>query len=571
MWQDQLQDAVASNPWLEPHQDVNRNAQAPGMQLADWYGFSVPKTGKRMFLKQSARNDDLLVVGEVDNIYSFFDDSELQFNSNILFDDLDEALDYCETIRSGFISDTQLHSNFIMYEEPGFSAMPGGGFAGWRDIFNAARGNLEYANKLLLDCQGGDRDGMDPRRCAREDLIDGAVVEFGSEYIMTGDSGRHGRMSGAEILRRELDRVPTDGDGHIAGYFHGFPLGTSLDEINSAIDEACEVDNDSPNKINVPEELELPGADEIASGLGEKPTVSKIEADLIREAEDHPTRPEKPVWTNLEVPCDNVKLVTGVSRKTDRQWYRADCTLGDESSIKPDGKFRIWLSERQYARAEFQKNSGIPVRLGLKTANYPDGIEIDGEMVELEDLVSDINAQNSGNIKDTPALKEPEKQHATTKEPLNGNEWVNFRFFHDQVRLSKAIDPDTAKVDYRAIVHSEIDGRGCSFTLHLAKWQYDKAVRAQNQRAPVHIGMQLKYIKNGSIDVSFCNDSSCRRYSPKELEASLPEVQRMQGTNGRGGNRSVRHRASDYQTRSYQFKTEEAHGAQLPQANENRG
>lgn len=171
MWQEKLQDAVASHPWLEPHQDIKRKPQAPEMQLVDWYGFTVPKTEKKMFLKQSARREDLLVVGEVDNIHSFFDDHETEWKSNILFDNLDEALCYCEDVRSGFISDIQLHSSFIMYKVPGFKAMPGGGFAGWSDLFNAAHGNLEYANKLLFDCQAGDRDGMDPRQCAKEDLI----------------------------------------------------------------------------------------------------------------------------------------------------------------------------------------------------------------------------------------------------------------------------------------------------------------------------------------------------------------------------------------------------------------
>ena len=129
MWQEKLQDTAASHPWLEPHEAIKRKTEAPGMQLVDWYGFTVPKTKKEMFLKQSARREDLLVVGEVDNIHSFFSDYETEWRSNILFDDLDEALRYCEDVRSGFISDIQLHSSFIMYKEPGFKAMPGGGFA----------------------------------------------------------------------------------------------------------------------------------------------------------------------------------------------------------------------------------------------------------------------------------------------------------------------------------------------------------------------------------------------------------------------------------------------------------
>lgn len=563
MWQEKLQDAVASHPWLEPHQDIKRKSQAPGMQLVDWYGFTVPKTEKKMFLKQSARREDLLVVGEVDNIHSFFDDYETEWKSNILFDDLDEALCYCEDVRSGFISDIQLHSSFIMYKVPGFKAMPGGGFAGWSDLFYAARGNLEYANKLLFDCQAGDRDGMDPRQCAKEDLINGVIAEFGSEYIMTGDAGQKNRLNSAEILRIELDRVPTDGNGHITGYFHGFSLGTSLEDISAAIDDVGKVENVHLNRIDAPEEPERIEVEQDVDVSKEKPPVSEIEDSFIREPKNHPTQPKKPVWTNLEVAPDSVILLTGVSRKTDRPWYRADCTLGEESSIKPGGKFKILLSERQYARADAQKKAGKPVSLGLKTARYPDGVEIDGEMVALEDLAADINVR-----KTDPLPKSPEEYRGATEQSFNGNEWVNFHFFPDLVDLSKFIDPDTARTDYRADVTSEIAGRNCSFTLHLAKWQYDKAVKAQSQNSPIHIGMKLKYIKGGVIPVQFEGEQSTHNYSPKKLEESLPKVQKARSVSGcRQGKGN---RVSSYQDRSYRFKTKEAYEHGLPGAHESR-
>lgn len=568
MWQEKLQDAVTSHPWLEPHQDIKRKPQAPGMQLVDWYGFTVPKTEKKMFLKQSARREDLLVVGEVDNIHSFFDDYETEWKSNILFDDLDEALCYCEDVRSGFISDIQLHSSFIMYKVPGFKAMPGGGFAGWSDLFNAAHGNLEYANKLLFDCQAGDRDGMDPRQCAKEDLINGVIAEFGSEYIMTGDAGQKNRLNSAEILRIELDRVPTDGNGHITGYYHGFPLGTSLEDISAAIDDVDKVENVHLNRIDAPEE---PGRIEVEQDVDvskEKPPVSEIEDSFIREPKNHPTQPKKPVWTNLEVAPDSVILLTGVSRKTDRPWYRADCTLGEESSIKPGGKFKILLSERQYARADAQQKAGKPVSLGLKTARYPDGVEIDGEMIALEDLAADINGQKTDSSKPDPRPKGPEEYRDTTEQSFNGNEWVNFRFFPDLVALSKSIDPDTARTDYRADVTSEVAGRNCSFTLHLAKWQYDKAVKDQNQNSPIHIGMKLKYIKGGVIPVQFEGEQFTHNYSPKKLEESLPKVQKARSVSGcRQGKGN---RVSSYQDRSYRFKTKEAYEHGLPGAHESR-
>ena len=563
MWQEKLQDAVTSHPWLEPHQDIKRKPQAPGMQLVDWYGFTVPKTEKKMFLKQSARREDLLVVGEVDNIHSFFDDYETEWKSNILFDDLDEALCYCEDVRSGFISDIQLHSSFIMYKVPEFKAMPGGGFAGWSDLFNAAHGNLEYANKLLFDCQAGDRDGMDPRQCAREDLINGVIAEFGSEYIMTGDAGRKNRLNSAETLRIELDRVPTDGNGHITEYFHGFPLGTRLEDISAAIDDVGKVENVHLNRIDAPEEPERIEVEQDVDVSKEKPPVSEIEDSFIREPKNHPTQPKKPVWTNLEVAPDSVILLTGVSRKTDRPWYRADCTLGEESSIKPGGKFKILLSERQYARADAQQKAGKPVSLGLKTARYPDGVEIDGEVVALEDLAADINVR-----KPDPLPKSPEEYRGATEQSFDGNEWVNFRFFPDLVDLSKSIDPDTARTDYRADVTSEIAGRNCSFTLHLAKWQYDKAVKAQNQNSPIHIGMKLKYIKGGVIPVQFEGEQFTHNYSPKKLEESLPKVQKARSVSGcRQGKGN---RVSSYQDRSYRFKTEEAYERGLPGTHESR-
>lgn len=568
MWQEKLQDTAASHPWLEPHEAIKRKTQAPGMQLVDWYGFTVPKTKKEMFLKQSARREDLLVVGEVDNIHSFFSDYETEWRSNILFDDLDEALRYCEDVRSGFISDIQLHSSFIMYKEPGFKAMPGGGFAGWSDLFYAAHGNLEYANKLLFDCQAGDRDGMDPRRCAREDLINGVIAEFGSEYIMTGDAGQKNRLNSAEILRFELDSVPTDGNGHITGYFHGFPLGTSLEDISAAIDNVGKVENGHPNRIDVPEEPERIEPEQNVGVSNEKPTVTEIEDSSIREPKSHPTQSGKPVWTNLEVPPDNVRLLTGVSRKTDRPWYRADCTLGEESSIKPGGKFKILLGERQYARADAQKKAGKPVSLGLKTDRYPDGVEIDGEMVALEDLAADIDVRRTDSSKTDPPSKSPEEYRGTTEQSFNGDEWVNFHFFPDLVDLSKSIDPDTARTDYRADVTSEVAGRNCSFTLHLAKWQYDKAVKDQNQNSSIHIGMKLKYIKGGVIPVQFKGEQSTHNYSPKKLEESLPKVQKARSVSGcRQGKGN---RVSSYQDRSYRFKTKEAYEHGLPGAHESR-
>lgn len=363
MWQEKLQDTAASHPWLEPHEAIKRKTQAPEMQLVDWYGFTVPKTKKEMFLKQSARREDLLVVGEVDNIHSFFSDYETEWRSNILFDDLDEALRYCEDVRSGFISDIQLHSSFIMYKEPGFKAMPGGGFAGWSDLFYAARGNLEYANKLLFDCQAGDRDGMDPRRCAREDLINGVIAEFGSEYVMTGDVGQKNRLNSAEILRIELNSVPTDGNGHITGYFHGYPIGTFREDIWHDIED----------QLGVPiHELMFP--DDVNKDMTN-------ERSLTMSNENKNTNvKEETTWTNFKFFNNQVKLK--VIEKDDRQMYLADCRfmpgsvangidLGDQNGIS--GHMTVFLTEKQYFKAAEQKANGEQINVGLPSTQLKDG------------------------------------------------------------------------------------------------------------------------------------------------------------------------------------------------------
>lgn len=513
MWQEKLQDTAASHPWLEPHEAIKRKTQAPGMQLVDWYGFTVPKTKKEMFLKQSARREDLLVVGEVDNIHSFFSDYETEWRSNILFDDLDEALRYCEDVRSGFISDIQLHSSFIMYKEPGFKAMPGGGFAGWSDLFYAAHGNLEYANKLLFDCQAGDRDGMDPRRCAREDLINGVIAEFGSEYVMTGDAGQKNRLNSAEILRFELNSVPTDGNGHITGYFHGFPLGTSLEDISAAIDDVGKVVNAHPNKIDAPEEPERIEVEQNVDVSKEKPPIAEMEDTSIQEPKSHPTQPKKPVWTNLEVAPDSVSLLTGVSRKTDRPWYRADCTLGEESSIKPGGKFKILLSERQYARADAQQKAGKPVSLGLKTARYPDDIE-DQLGVPIHELMfpDDVNKDMTN---ERSLTMSNENKNTNVKEETT---WTNFKFFNNQVKL-KAIEKDDRQMylaDCRFMPGSvangidlgDQDGISGHMTVFLTEKQYFKAAEQKANGEQINVGLPSTQLKDGKIEVNFYNHES---------------------------------------------------------------
>lgn len=98
--------------------------------------------------------------------------------------------------------------------------------------------------------------------------------------------------------------------------------------------------------------------------------------------------------------------------------------------------------------------------------------------------------------------------------------------------------------------------------------QYDKAVKAQNQNSPIHIGMKLKYIKGGVIPIQFEGEQFTHNYSPKILEESLPKVQKARSVSRcrqRKGNR-----VSSYQDRSYRFKTEEVYERGLPGTHESR-
>ena len=140
---------------------------------------------------------------------------------------------------------------------------------------------------------------------------------------MTGDAGQKNRLNSAEILRFELDSVPTDGNGHITGYFHGFLSVRGLEDISAAIDNVGKVENGHLNRIDVPEEPERIEVEQNAGVSKEKPPIARDGRYFHSEPKSHPTQPKKPVWTNLEVAPDSVSLLTGVSRKTDRPWYRA--------------------------------------------------------------------------------------------------------------------------------------------------------------------------------------------------------------------------------------------------------
>lgn len=418
------------------------------------------------------------------------------------------------------------------------------------EMLNAITENVRdsYAGMVFID----DPEDLDSWGFTKEQLDE--LDSFAQKYGLTDV---------LEINEWNPDSKPD----YILSAFSG--LVDKIDDLQGRIrpkanDVSIEkVENGHPNRIDIPEKPEDIEMEQNAGVSKEKPPVAEMEDSSIQKPKSHPTQPEKPVWTNLEVPPDSVVLLTGVSRKTDRPWYRADCTLGEESSIKPGGKFKILLGERQYARADAQQKAGKPVSLGLKTARYPDGVEIDGEMVTLEDLAADINVR-----KTDPLPKSPEEYRGATEQSFNGNEWVNFHFFPNLVDLSKFIDPDTARTDYRADVTSEIAGRNCSFTLHLAKWQYDKAVKAQNQNSPIHIGMKLKYIKGGVIPVQFEGEQFTHNYSPKKLEESLPKVQKARSVSGcRQGKGN---RVSSYQDRSYRFKTKEVYERGLPGTHESR-
>lgn len=318
---------------------------------------------KEMFLKQSARREDLLVVGEVDNIHSFFSDYETEWRSNILFDDLDEALRYCEDVRSGFISDIQLHSSFIMYKEPGFKAMPGGGFAGWSDLFYAAHGNIEYASRLVDQCNGGFREGFGPYACAAEDLAEGEIVNFNNCYVITDANGPDTKEIAAKRIWDELGDVCIDDNECIDSEFYGYPIGTFREDIWHDIED----------QLGVPiHELMFP--DDVNKDMTN-------ERSLTMSNENKNTNvKEETTWTNFKFFNNQVKLK--VIEKDDRQMYLADCRfmpgsvangidLGDQNGIS--GHMTVFLTEKQYFKAAEQKANGEQINVGLPSTQLKDG------------------------------------------------------------------------------------------------------------------------------------------------------------------------------------------------------
>lgn len=233
----------------------------------------------------------------------------------------------------------------------------------WRDFYQAAHGNIEYASRLVDQCNGGFREGFGPYACAAEDLAEGEIVNFNNCYVITDANGPDTKEIAAKRIWNELGDVCIDDNECIDSEFYGYPIGTFREDIWHDIED----------QLGVPiHELMFP--DDVIKDMTN-------ERSLAMSNENKNTNvKEETTWTNFKFFNNQVKLK--VIEKDDRQMYLADCRfmpgsvangidLGDQNGIS--GHMTVFLTEKQYFKAAEQKANGEQINVGLPSTQLKDG------------------------------------------------------------------------------------------------------------------------------------------------------------------------------------------------------
>lgn len=233
----------------------------------------------------------------------------------------------------------------------------------WRDFYQAAHGNIEYASRLVDQCNGGFREGFGPYACAAEDLAEGEIVNFNNCYVITDANGPDTKEIAAKRIWNELGDACIDDNECIDSEFYGYPIGTFREDIWHDIED----------QLGVPiHELMFP--DDVNKDMTN-------ERSLTMSNENKNTNvKEETTWTNFKFFNNQVKLK--VIEKDDRQMYLADCRfmpgsvangidLGDQNGIS--GHMTVFLTEKQYFKAAEQKANGEQINVGLPSTQLKDG------------------------------------------------------------------------------------------------------------------------------------------------------------------------------------------------------
>lgn len=314
--------------------------------ITDYYGFELPNGVAMVIQSQPSHRDHPFIV------YSYGDGA--CFHDDVEFDSLRTAISYASQLHSGAIDPDYLR---VEYTHDEYETLC------WRDFYQAAHGNIEYASRLVDQCNGGFREGFGPYACAAEDLAEGEIVNFNNCYVITDANGPDTKEIAAKRIWNELGDVCIDDNECIDSEFYGYPIGTFREDIWHDIED----------QLGVPiHELMFP--DDVIKDMTN-------ERSLAMSNENKNTNvKEETTWTNFKFFNNQVKLK--VIEKDDRQMYLADCRfmpgsvangidLGDQNGIS--GHMTVFLTEKQYFKAAEQKANGEQINVGLPSTQLKDG------------------------------------------------------------------------------------------------------------------------------------------------------------------------------------------------------
>ena len=200
--------------WMNFERTIDTGEMDPKQTATDYYGFELPNGVAMVIQSQSSHRDHPFIV------YSYGD--EACFHDDVEFDSLRTAIDYASQLHSGAIDPDCLRVEYALDEY---------GTLCWRDFYQAAHGNIEYASRLIDQCDGGFREGFSPYACAAEDLAEGEIVDFNNCYVITDANGPDAKEIAAKRIWDELGDVCIDDNECIDSEFHGYPIGTFREDI----------------------------------------------------------------------------------------------------------------------------------------------------------------------------------------------------------------------------------------------------------------------------------------------------------------------------------------------------
>lgn len=200
--------------WMNFEHVIDIGEMDPNQTATDYYGFELPNGVAMVIQSQPSHRDHPFIV------YSYGDGA--CFHDDVEFDSLRTAISYASQLHSGAIDPDYLR---VEYTHDEYETLC------WRDFYQAAHGNIEYASRLVDQCNGGFREGFGPYACAAEDLAEGEIVNFNNRYVITDANGPDTKEIAAKRIWNELGDVCIDDNECIDSEFYGYPIGTFREDI----------------------------------------------------------------------------------------------------------------------------------------------------------------------------------------------------------------------------------------------------------------------------------------------------------------------------------------------------